>query len=65
MERNVTNPFTEYGIEPGRRPSHNQAPTRLELQRWEDDGSVVRAEPLLLRADRDARGGLAELAAAE
>jgi hypothetical protein len=65
MERNVTNPFTEYGIQPSRRPSHNQAPTRLELQRWEDDGGAVRAEPSSRRAERHDRGWPAELAAAE
>ena len=45
MERNVTNPFTEYRTEPSRRPAHDRGPTPLELQRWEDDGGPVAPEP--------------------
>ena len=65
MERNVTNPFTEYRTEPSRRPAHDRGPTPLELQRWEDDGGAVRPESSPRRAERHQHDLPRELAAAE
>ncbi|HEX3537048.1 MAG TPA: hypothetical protein VHU15_09790 [Stellaceae bacterium] len=51
----MTNPFTEYRMEPNRRRPHDHAPTPLELQRWEDDGGAVGSEPRLRRVERHCR----------
>jgi hypothetical protein len=65
MERNVTNPFTEYRIEPSHRPAHDRGPTPLELQRWEDDGGAVFSDASPRPAARHRHELLRELAAAE
>ncbi len=63
MERNVTNRLIDRLSQvPVSRP-HSHAPTRDEIQRWEDDGGAILPEPLT-RPKRHRHSDEAELAAA-
>jgi hypothetical protein len=46
MERNVTNPSIDRLNKKPCSGAHTHAPTRDEIQRWEDDGGAILPEPL-------------------
>ena len=63
MERNVTNPFTEYRNQIAGTALSENSPTWLELQRWEDDGGAVLPDLPRRGAERRHREPAEKLAA--